>query len=108
MNNNNQQQPNQLQLELAQDVAQGEYANLAVITHSTSDFVLDFARVLPGVPKAHIRSRVIMGPEHAKRLLAALQENIIRYERAYGPIRIPEAKGSRGDIAPFEMTTGEA
>ena len=103
---NNKKPNNQLQLELPQEVAQGEYANLAIITHSSSDFVLDFARVLPGVPKAPVKSRVIMAPEHAKRLLGALQENIVRYERAFGPIRIPE-KG-RGDIAPFELPHGEA
>ncbi|MBQ8656784.1 MAG: DUF3467 domain-containing protein [Prevotella sp.] len=106
MNNNNQSQ-NQLQLELPQEVAQGEYANLAVITHASSDFVIDFARVLPGVPKAHVKSRIIMAPEHAKRLLGALQENIARYERTYGPIRIPEAQ-NKGGIAPFEIPKGDA
>ena len=73
----NEQNKQGLQLELPQEVAQGEYANFAIITHSSSDFVVDFARVLPGVPKAQVRSRVILAPEHAKRLLAALQENII-------------------------------
>ena len=102
-----------LQLELPQDVAQGEYANLAIITHASSDFVIDFARVLPGVPgvlngvpKAQVKSRVILAPEHAKRLLAALQENIMRYEREFGPIRIPQQE--QGGIAPFELTKGEA
>lgn len=95
-----------LQLELPQDVAQGEYANLAIITHASSDFVIDFARVLPGVPKAQVKSRVILAPEHAKRLLAALQENIMRYEREFGPIRIPQQE--QGSIAPFELTKGEA
>lgn len=107
MNNDNKKPNNQLQLELPQEVAQGEYANLAIITHSSSDFVLDFARVLPGVPKAPVKSRVIMAPEHAKRLLGALQENIVRYERAFGPIRIPDAQGG-GAIAPFELPHGEA
>ena len=74
---------NSLQLELPQGVAQGEYANFAIITHSSSDFIIDFARVLPGVPKAQVKSRVILAPEHAKRLLAALQENIVRYEREF-------------------------
>ena len=100
----NQQQG--LQLELPQDVAQGEYANFAIITHSSSDFVIDFARVLPGVPKAQVRSRVILAPEHAKRLLAALQENIVRYEREFGAIKIPN-KESR-TIAPFGVGQGEA
>ena len=78
-----------LQIELTPDVAQGEYANFAIITHSSSDFVIDFARVLPGVPKAQVKSRVILAPEHAKRLLGALQENIMRYERAFGPLSCP-------------------
>ena len=80
---------NQLQIELPQEVAQGEYANFAIITHSSSDFIVDFARVLPGLPKAQVKSRVILAPEHAKRLLGALQENIVRYEREFGPIKIP-------------------
>ena len=95
-----------LQLELPQEVAQGEYANFAIITHSSSDFVVDFARVLPGVPKAQVRSRVILAPEHAKRLLAALQENIMRYEKEYGAIRIPNHESRT--IAPFDLNKGEA
>ena len=101
---NDQQQG--LQLELPQEVAQGEYANFAIITHSSSDFVIDFARVLPGVPKAQVRSRVILAPEHAKRLLGALQENIMRYEREYGPIKIPQQEPHT--VAPFNMGKGEA
>ena len=95
-----------LQLELPQDVAQGEYVNFAIITHSSSDFVIDFARVLPGLPKAQVKSRVIMAPEHAKRLLAALQENVMRYEKEFGTIRIP-SKDSK-TIVPFDLTKGEA
>ena len=86
-NQNNNQQG--LQMELPQEVAQGQYANFAVITHSSSDFVLDFARILPGVPKAQVKSRVILAPEHAKRLLIALQDNIMRYEAQFGKIQIP-------------------
>ena len=103
MNDNNKQG---LQIELSPEVAQGEYANFAIITHSSSDFVLDFARVLPGVAKAQVKSRVILAPEHAKRLLGALQENIMRYEKAFGPIRIPDQPS--GGIAPFELPKGEA
>ena len=105
MNDNNKEQQS-LQLELPQDVAQGEYANFAIITHSSSDFIIDFARVLPGVPKAQVKSRVILAPEHAKRLLAALQENIMRYENEFGPIRIPNQQAA--PIAPFDLTKGEA
>ena len=103
-NKNNQQQG--LQIELTPDVAQGEYANFAIITHSSSDFIIDFARVLPGVPKAHVKSRVILAPEHAKRLLNALQENIMRYERAFGSIRLPQQEPRT--IAPFGTNKGEA
>ncbi len=102
-NNNNQ---NQLQIELSQEVAQGEYANFAIITHSSSDFVIDFARVLPGVLKSQVKSRVILAPEHAKRLLGALQENIMRYEREFGPIKIPNQESRT--IAPFPVGKGEA
>jgi hypothetical protein len=105
MNEKDQKQQG-LQIELTPDVAQGEYANFAIITHSSSDFVLDFARVLPGVPKAAVKSRVILAPEHAKRLLAALQENIMRYEREYGPIKIPNQEPRT--IAPFGPSKGEA
>ena len=105
MNDKNKEQQS-LQLELPQDVAQGEYANFAVITHSSSDFIIDFARVLPGVSKGQVKSRVILAPEHAKRLLAALQENITRYENNYGPIRIPNQQTA--PIAPIDLTKGEA
>ncbi|MBQ9672246.1 MAG: DUF3467 domain-containing protein [Prevotella sp.] len=106
MEENNKQQG--LQIELTPDVAQGEYANLAVITHSSSDFILDFARMLPGLPKANVKSRIIMAPEHAKRLLGALQENIMRYERQFGTIKIPEAQQGPRTIAPFSTGSGEA
>jgi len=105
MNENNNKQ-NQMQIELPQDVAQGQYANFAIITHSSSDFVIDFARMLPGVPKTQVKSRVILAPEHAKRLLAALQENIVRYEREFGPIKIPNQEPRT--IAPFPVGKGEA
>ena len=100
----NQQQG--LQLELPQAVAQGEYANFAIITHSSSDFIIDFARVLPGVPKAQVKSRVILAPEHAKRLLVALQENIFRYEREFGAIKSPNQEGRTA--TPFDIPKGEA
>lgn len=92
----------QLQIELKEDVAQGTYANLAIITHSSSEFILDFIRVMPGVPKAGVQSRVILAPEHAKRLMLALQENIVKYERVFGEINlgeggIPRIAGIKGD-----------
>ena len=103
---NDKKQQGQLQIELPQEIAQGEYANFAIITHSSSDFIIDFARVLPGVPKAQVKSRVILAPGHAKRLLAALQENIVRYEHEFGQIKIPN-QGPR-TIAPFPTGKGEA
>lgn len=78
-----------IDLQLEDQIAQGEYANLAIISHSSSEFVLDFAALMPGVPKAKIKSRIILAPEHAKRLLLSLQENITRYESAMGSIEIP-------------------
>ena len=103
-NQNNNQQG--LQMELPQEVAQGQYANFAVITHSSSDFVLDFARILPGVPKTQVKSRVILAPEHAKRLLIALQDNIMRYETQFGKIQIPNQQPRT--IAPFGNGKPEA
>ena len=106
MENNNNNKQGQLQIELPQDVAQGQYANFAIITHSSSDFVLDFARILPGVPKAMVKSRVILAPEHAKRLLMALKDNIVRYENAFSTIQLPQPE--KGTIAPFNINKGEA
>ncbi len=97
---------NGFQLDLPQDVAQGEYANFAIITHSSSDFIVDFARILPGVPKAQIRSRVILAPEHAKRLLHALNDNIMRYEQEFGSIQIPNQQPRTA--VPFEFGKGDA
>ena len=106
MKENNENRQGQFQIELPADVAQGDYANFAIITHSSSDFVLDFARVLPGVPKAQVKSRVILAPEHAKRLLMALQENIVRYEREFGAIKLPNHEPRT--ISPFNVNKGEA
>lgn len=77
-----------LSIELKDDVAEGTYANLAIITHSSSEFILDFIRMMPGMPKAPVKSRIILAPEHTKRLLRALQDNIAKYEAAYGPIKL--------------------
>ena len=77
-----------IEIQLDEQVAQGNYCNLAIIAHSTSEFILDFATVMPGLPKARIKSRVILTPEHAKRLLLSLQENITRYESNIAKIEI--------------------
>ncbi len=81
------QNPQQLNIELSEDVAQGIYSNLAVITHSSSEFVVDFVRIMPGIPKANVKSRIILTPEHAKRLLLALQDNVKKFEAVNGPIK---------------------
>lgn len=87
----------QIDIELSDEIAQGAYANLAIISHSTSEFVLDFAALLPGVPKAKVRSRIILAPEHAKRLLLSLQENVGRYEANVGPINISQMPSTSSD-----------
>lgn len=105
-NNNNQQ----LQIELKPEVAEGIYANLAIITHSSSEFVTDFIQMLPGLQKAQVKSRIIMAPEHAKRLLLALQDNVQKYEQQFGPINLAQVqKPAEGrTIAPFNINKGEA
>lgn len=82
---------NQINIELTEDIAQGTYANLAIITHSTSEFVIDYVRIMPGVPKAKVNSRIILTPEHAKRLLMALKDNISKYESQHGTIKVSDA-----------------
>lgn len=78
---------NQINIELGEDMAEGVYSNLAMIAHSNSEFVIDFIRLMPGVPKAKVKSRIIMTPEHAVRFLAALKENIERYQESFGDIK---------------------
>lgn len=92
----------QLDIELSSDVAQGTYANLAIISHSTSEFIVDFIRIMPGVPKAEVKSRIILTPEHAKRLMLALQDNIRKFEKNNGMIRIPE-EGAGGPMFPINL-----
>lgn len=83
----NQPRPNQLNIEISEEVADGIYSNLAIITHSNSEFVVDFVRVMPGVPKAKVRSRILLTPQHAKRLMRALADNIGKFEQVHGTIR---------------------
>lgn len=105
MDNNNNHPESQLQIELKDDVAQGTYANLAIISHSSSEFVLDFVRMLPGLPKAQVKARVILTPEHAKRLMYALQDNLVKYENAFGDIKINDKNNIVPRITDFK---GEA
>lgn len=93
----------QINIELKEEVAQGVYSNLAIITHSSSEFVLDFVRIMPGIPKAEVKSRIILTPEHAKRLLLALKDNISKFEKSNGPIKDIDG-GPAG--APIPMNFG--
>lgn len=96
---------NRIQIEVAPDVAAGVYVNLAIISHTSAEFVVDAASMMPGIPKATVRSRIILAPEHAKRLALALQENIIKYESQFGKIRMPN---QHPVITPPFNTNGEA
>ncbi len=88
------QQPNnQINIELSDDVAQGTYSNLAIITHSPAEFVVDFIRIMPGMPKAKVQSRIILTPEHAKRLMMALKDNVSKFEAVHGPIKNSDQGG---------------
>jgi len=78
---------NKLNIELSEEIADGIYSNLAIISHSNSEFVLDFIKVMPGMPKAKVKSRILMTPEHAKRLIHALQDNVEKFEDMHGKIK---------------------
>lgn len=99
--NNQNQEGQQLQIDLSPEIAKGVYTNFQIISHSSSEFVIDFATLLPGVPKATVTSRVIIAPEHALRLLSALQENIVRYKQEFGEIGTSKSDNGPRTIAPF-------
>ena len=84
---NKNQNPNQLNIEITEEISEGQYANLAIITHSHAEFVIDFVNVMPGTPKSKVKSRLIMTPQHAKRFMKALAENIHRFEDSHGDIK---------------------
>jgi hypothetical protein len=92
---------NQINIELKEDIAQGTYSNLAIITHSSSEFVIDFIRIMPGMPKANVQSRIILTPEHAKRLLLALKDNLAKFEAIHGQIK--DVEGSGGNQIPLNF-----
>jgi hypothetical protein len=94
---NQTQNPNQLNIELPEEIAEGIYANLAIISHSPTEFVVDFIRAMPNMPQARVKSRIILTPEHAKRLLSALADNVRKFEQQFGNIQ--EGGGS----TPFPM-----
>jgi len=95
----------ELNIELPPDVAQGLYTNLAIITHSHSEFIMDFVQMMPGIPKPKVVSRVVMAPEHAKRFLKALEDNVGKYEREHGEIKLP---AQPAPVVPPLGFTGEA
>lgn len=94
------QEKNQINIELNEEIAEGTYANLAMIAHSNSEFVIDFIRMMPGAPKAKVKSRIIITPEHAKRLMRALQDNIKKYEENFGTINV------NGEVPKFPINFG--
>lgn len=97
---------NQINIELNEEVASGIYSNLAVITHSPTEFVTDFIQMLPGMPKAQVKSRIIMTPHNAKRLMRALIENVQKYEQTHGVIE--EFEGGNGPTMNFGTPTTQA
>ncbi|MCR4659137.1 MAG: DUF3467 domain-containing protein [Bacteroidales bacterium] len=102
MGKENNQQPQNLNVEISADVAKGTYSNLAIISHTAAEIVLDFAQVLPGTKSCLVRDRVIMSPIHAKRLLAALNDNIQRFENQFGTINEPAVR-QLGDTVPYDI-----
>ena len=98
------QNNNNIQIELSDEIAQGTYSNLAIITHSSSEFVVDFVRIMPGMPKAKVQSRIILTPEHAKRLMMALADNVKKYESQNGDIKLQ----GMGFVPPVIGPIGEA
>ncbi|MFZ9046216.1 MAG: DUF3467 domain-containing protein [Cyclobacteriaceae bacterium] len=106
MSNKDEKNPKNINIELSEEVAEGVYANLAMIAHSSSEFVVDFIRLMPGVPKAKVKSRIVITPEHAKRLLHALEENIQKYEDSFGSIK--QAEEAPKFPMNFGGTMGEA
>lgn len=99
-----QKDQNQINIELPEDVADGIYSNLAIITHSQAEFVVDFIRMMPGMPKARVKSRILLTPQHAKRLLRALEDNISKFESAHGSI--PEQKSQQGGEGGLPLNFG--
>ena len=88
----------QINIELGEDQAEGTYANLAMISHSHSEFIIDFIKMMPGMPKAKVKSRIILTPQHAKRLYRALKENVAKFESVHG-----EIKDNGDDLPPFNL-----
>lgn len=96
----NDQKDNQINIELSEEMAGGIYSNLSVITHSQSEFIVDFVQMMPGVPKAKVKSRIVLTPDNAKKLMQALADNVKKFEQVNGPIK------SSGPQAPIPMNFG--
>lgn len=96
-----------LNINISPEVSGGTYANLAIIAHSASEFVIDYAAVLPGMPQANVKSRIIMTPENAKKLLLALQDNVAKYEKQFGKIQL-SGTPAPGSTIPMSFGGGEA
>lgn len=96
-----------MNINLTPEMAEGTYANLAIIAHSTSEFVIDFVRMMPGLQTANVKSRIILTPEHAKKLLFALQENVAKYEKQFGKIQIM-GNPPTGSTIPMPFGSGQA
>jgi len=92
MQDNKNNPVNQINIEISDEVGEGIYSNLAIITHSPAEFIIDFVKMMPGVPKAKVKSRIILTPQHAKRLYKALKENVSKYEAIHGEIRDSEGE----------------
>ncbi|MDR0437376.1 MAG: DUF3467 domain-containing protein [Bacteroidales bacterium] len=100
-----QQKEQKIEVELSGDVAEGVYSNLAIITHSNAEFIVDFINMMPGKPKANVKSRIILTPQHAKRLMRALNDNVSKYEQHFGKITESE---QRGDAITYAMPAAQA
>lgn len=99
--------PNQISIDVPEEIAGGVYSNFLIIGHTPTEFVLDFIQLLPGLPKAKVRSRIILAPQHAKRLLHTLEDNLRKFEASYGPIELPD-QPNNGFPSPFGGPTGFA
>ncbi len=102
------QKENQLSIELNEEIAEGVYTNLAIISHSNSEFIMDFVNIMPGIPKAKVKSRVVMSPQNTKRLIHALNENIKKFEQMHGPVKMDNSPGSSGFPINFGGPKAEA
>ncbi len=106
MNNDSNQQKKEISIEMSPEVAQGKYANLAVISHGASEFFLDMICMAPNIPQAKVQSRIVMTPENVKQLMFALQENVRKYEETFGEIKPKMPQGNGTSFNPFGVNNG--